>query len=152
MSINQTPDFAQYVWNAVPSVGRSAPRIVDRILRSVFPETTEAAEREGAHRVLRKGCIAEVKRVLHATGPVEHQADFANIAPSFLPLVKNLQRPSYFVPEVDEEIPLTQLIAEPTLLNSARCYMRAKGMECLAEADRLDQLFFAITQTTEEAA
>lgn len=152
MSNTQTPDFAQYVWNAVPGVGRSAPRIVDAILGRVFPETTEAAGREGASKVLRKGCIAEVKRILHASAPVEHQTDFADIAPSFVPLVKKLQRPSYFVPEEDEEFPLNELIAEPVRLNSARRYMRAKGMECLAEADRLDQLFFAVTQSAKEAA
>ena len=142
--LNQSPDFSHHVWEAVDRVGRSAPRIVDYILKSIFPRTADAAAAEGAARILRSGCIAEVKRVLHRPGGGLDQADFGDIDAAFLPIVKSLQRPSYFVPERDEEVPVAELIASPAELDAARRFMRRKGMECLAEADRLDRLYSAV--------
>ncbi|MCC5976323.1 MAG: hypothetical protein JJT81_20065 [Rubellimicrobium sp.] len=139
-----TPDFAAHVWQSAARLGRSAPRIVDDILRAVFPETTMAAESEGAARILRTGCISEVKRVLRTPPLDDAQAGFDQIDASFRPFVAPLQRPSYFVPERDEEVPVTELIAAPDELDAARRFMRRKGMECLAEADRLDLLYEAV--------
>ena len=68
-----------------------------------------------------------------------------------MPLIKRLQRPSYFVPELDTEIPVAELIAEPLHLDAARRFMRGKGMECLAEADRLDRLYQAVSEKAEGA-
>ncbi len=139
-----TPDFAAHVWQSAARLGRSAPRIVDDILREVFPETTMAAESEGATRILRTGCISEVKRVLRTPPLDDAQARFDQIDASFRPFVAPLQRPSYFVPERDEEVPVAELIAAPDALDAARRFMRRKGMECLAEADRLDLLYEAV--------
>ncbi len=102
--------------------------------------------------MLRNGCIAEVKRVLHRPGNGIDQADFGEIDAAFLPIVKSLQRPSYFVPERDEEVLIGELIASPTELNSARRFMRRKGMECLAEAERLDRLYGAVVSRADAAA
>ena len=140
----RTPDFTGYVWDAAARVGRSAPRIVDAILSDVFPVTSDAAEAEGATKMLRNGCISEVKRVLHKPREIDAQADFANVDWSFMPLVRRLQRPSYFVPELEVEVPVAELIDEPPYLDAARRFMRGKGMECLAEADRLDRLYQAV--------
>jgi hypothetical protein len=138
------PDFAAHVWQSAARLGRSAPRIVDDILREVFPETTMAAESEGAARILRTGCISEVKRVLRVPPLDDTQSTFDQIDASFRPFVAPLQRPSYFVPERDEEVPVVELIAAPDELDAARRFMRRKGMECLAEADRLDLLYEAV--------
>ena len=140
------PDFATHVWHAAARLGRSAPRIVDDILRDVFPDTTEAAESEGAAKILRTGCISEVKRVLRAVPQDTQQAGFDEIDASFRPYVEPLQRPSYHVPEREEEVPVAELIAAPDELDSARRFMRRKGMECLAEADRLDLLYQAVVE------
>lgn len=140
----QQPNFATHVWHAAARLGRSAPRIVDDILREVFPATSEAAETEGAAKILRTGCISEVKRVLRAVPQDEQQAGFDEIDASFRPYVEPLQRPSYYVPEREEEVPVAELIAAPDELDSARRFMRRKGMECLAEADRLDLLYQAV--------
>jgi len=151
--LKRTADFTHHVWEAADQVGRSAPRIVDQILRSVFPNTTDAAEAEGASRMLRTGCIAEVKRVLHSARDGNDQSDFGDVDASFLPLVRQLQRPSYFVPERDEEVPVRDLVADPAQLDAARRFMRRKGMECLDEADRLDRLYEAVMgQGSAEAA
>jgi hypothetical protein len=146
MNSNRVTTFAIYVWDAADHVGRSAPRIVDAILNDVFPATSDAAETEGATKILRKGCIAEVKRILHTVRQTDGQTDFEQIDPSFMPLIRRLQRPSYFVPELDVEVPVSQLIAEPVHLDAARHFMRGKGMECLAEADRLDRLYQAVAE------
>ena len=42
--------------------------------------------------------------------------------------------------------------ADPALLAEARRSMRRKALECLAEADRLDALFAAITSSDPGAA
>ncbi|MDA0341181.1 MAG: hypothetical protein O3B74_06240 [Proteobacteria bacterium] len=152
MLSHRTPDFARYVWDAAARVGRSAPRIVDDILTAVFPKTTDAAGVEGATKMLRTGCISEVKRVLHAPHPDDCQVDFAEVDPSFMPLVKRLQRPSYFVPNLDMELTVADLIANPSHLDAARCFIRSKGMECLAEADRLDRLYQAVIGQNEDAS
>ena len=144
MPDRSSPDFAAHVWQSAARLGRSAPRIVDDILREVFPETTMAAESEGAARILRTGCISEVKRVLRTPPLDDAQARFDQIDASFRPFVAPLQRPSYFVPERDEEVPVAELIAAPDELDAARRFMRRKGMECLAEADRLDLLYEAV--------
>ena len=148
----RTPDFTHHVWEAADRIGRSAPRIVDDILKSIFPNTTDAAETEGAARILRNGCIAEVKRVLHHLRNGNGQSDFGEIDASFLPLIRLLQRPSYFVPERDEEVPVRELIADPAQLDAARRFMRRKGMECLDEADRLDRLYEAVMGQADAAA
>ena len=144
MPTNAPPDFANHVWSAAARLGRSAPRIVDDILRDVFPDTTDVAETEGATKILRAGCISEVKRVLRTVPQDEDQARFDEIDASFRPYVEPLQRPSYYVPEREEEVPVAELIAAPDQLDAARCFMRDKGMECLAEADRLDVLYEAV--------
>lgn len=142
----QTSDFAAHVWAAAADVGRSAPRIVDAILAEAFPETMGAAAAEGATRILRTGCITEVKRILRTPCTPEGQADLGEIDPSFRPLVERLQRPAYFVPDRDEEVPVAALIAAPHHLDAARHFMRRKGMECLEEADRLDRLYEAVAR------
>lgn len=101
--LKRTPDFSQLVWEAVKHVGRSAPRIADYIFRQAFPETVKSAEAEGAMKLLRNGGIVEVKRVLRTVPEGRNQTDFGQIHASFKPFVQNLQRPSYFVPEIEEE-------------------------------------------------
>lgn len=144
MPNNQPPDFAEHVWSAAAIVGLNAPHITDAILKKEFPKTARAASSEGAAKMLRSGCIVEVKRILHTVREASAQADFTQIDPTFAPLVKRLQRPSYFVPELGEEMPVAELIAKPGHLDAARRFMRRKGMECLAEADRLDRLYEAV--------
>jgi hypothetical protein len=138
------PDFAAHVWDAAARLGRSAPRIVDNILREAFPGTTAAAQSEGATKILRTGCISEVKRVLRNVPQTEGQMRFDEIDASFRPYVEPLQRPSYYVPEREEEVLVADLIASPDQLDAARNFMRRKGMECLAEAERLDVLYEAV--------
>ncbi len=150
--LKRTSDFTHHVWEAADRVGLSAPRIVDGILKSIFPNTTDAAETEGAARMLRNGCIAEVKRVLHSPRDSTGQSDFGEVDASFLPLIRQLQRPSYFVPERDEEVFVEELIADPAQLDGARRFMRRKGMECLAEAERLDRLYDAVVRRADVAA
>lgn len=140
----RAPDFAEQVWVAASIVGRSPPKIVDHILGNLFPVTSRAAEDEGALPMLRKGCIVEAKRVLRAVGPDEQQHDFEQIDPAFRSLVRELRRPAYHVESVDQEVVVSELIAKPWQLNEARRFMRRKGEECIAEAERLDELYAAV--------
>lgn len=141
----RAPNFAEQVWVAAGIVGVNAPRIVDHILAELFPATHRAAEDEGALTILRNGCIAEAKRVLRTEPSDGSQFDFSEISPVFQPLVKRLHRRSYFVASQEEEVPIARLIEAPNLLDEARQFLRRKGEECIAEAERLDELYAAVT-------
>jgi hypothetical protein len=66
--------------------------------------------------------------------------------------VKDLRSKSYFAESAAEYVAIPDLIAEPELLDDARRFMRRKGIECLAEADRLDALYAAVTGTGRDTA
>lgn len=135
--------FHDAVAVAIAKHGRNAPAIADEVIGKVFPSTILAAEEEGADAMLRNGVIAKVKRML-STGGETGQLDFGTIAPDFLPIIKQLHRHSHFVPSASEYVHVSDLIAEPALLDEARKFKRQKGEETIAEADILDQLYRAV--------
>lgn len=145
MQTEQSAAFAASVWEIASRLGRNAPRIADDLMEDAFPRTCERAREEGAARMLRTGVIAEVKHVLRTSADVAGQCDFAGICASFAPLVRDLRSKSYFVESAEEYVAVPDLIAAPDLLDDARRFMRRKGIECLAEADRLDALYEAVT-------
>lgn len=123
--------------------GKNAPAIADEIIGKVFPSTIAAAEEEGADKMLREGIIAKVK-LLISKGADPEQLHFDGIAPDLLPIVKQLHRHSHFVPSASEYVHVSQLIAEPELLDEARKFKRQKGEETVAEAEILDRLYSAV--------
>jgi len=141
---SQTVAFAERVWEIASQLGNNAPKIADNMMEAAFPQTCAQARREGAFRMLRTGVITEVKRILRNQDDAMEQGDFAEIADTFSPLVRALRSKTYFVESAQEYVGIPELIAEPDLLDDARRFMRRKGIECLAEADRLDTLFAAI--------
>ena len=145
-------NFAELVWTAAGDVGRNAPAIADKIIKSAFPLTYEEAEIEGASAMLRTGVIAAVKEILRNTTDDDAQHDFAAIDPAFGQIVRRLKSKTYFVTSLGEYLSIAELIADPALLDDARRHMRKKGEECLAEAKTLDQLFHAVTAQAESAA
>ncbi|PKP85699.1 MAG: hypothetical protein CVT80_01010 [Alphaproteobacteria bacterium HGW-Alphaproteobacteria-2] len=143
--------FAERVWEVASQLGNNAPKIADDMMEDAFPLTCSQARREGALRMLRTGIITEVKRILRNQDDAPRQADFADVCEAFAPLVKDLRSKSYFVESAEEYVAIPDLIAEPDLLDDARRFMRRKGKECLAEADRLDALFAAVTSNDPNA-
>lgn len=142
---SQSTAFAEQVWAIAAQLGNNAPKIADDIMASAFPLTCSQARAEGALRMLRTGIITEVKRILRNRDDGTTQTDFADVCGGFAPLVKALRSKSYFVESAEEYVAIPELIAEPDLLEDARRFMRRKGRECLAEADRLDALYLAVT-------
>ncbi|MDN2584053.1 hypothetical protein [Aquibium sp. ELW1220] len=142
---SQSATFAERVWEVAAQLGNNAPKIADDIMGAAFPLTCSQARAEGALRMLRTGIITEVKRILRNRDVGLVQADFTEVCDGFAPLVKALRSKSYFVESAEEYVAVPDLIAEPDLLDDARRFMRRKGLECLAEADRLDALFVAVT-------
>lgn len=138
-------NFVELVWTAAASVGNSAPRVADAIIKKAFPQTVKEAEIEGAITMLRTGVINEVKSILRGSFGPEEQRDFSEIDEQFRPIVEHLKKKAYFVESAGEYVTVPRLIAEPDLLDDARKFMRRKGEECLAEADRLDELHAAVT-------
>ena len=148
---SQSAAFAASVWEVASRLGNNAPKIGDDIMEAAFPLTCSQAREEGALRMLRTGIISEVKRILRNRDDSISQADFAEVCKAFAPLVKDLRSKSYFVEAAQEYVAVPDLIAEPDLLDDARRFMRRKGIECLAEANRLDALFAAVTTGSAEA-
>jgi len=142
---SQSAAFAERVWEVASQLGNNAPKIADDIMGEAFPLTCSQARAEGAMRMLRTGIISEVKRILRNRYDVTSQTDFADRCDAFAPLVSDLRSKSYFVESAEEYVAVPDLIEDPDLLNDARQFMRRKGRECLAEADRLDALYTAVT-------
>lgn len=141
----RAPDFHELVWQAATRVGNSAPRVTNEIVETAFPATLRCARDEGAEKMLRRGIISEVKRILRAAGEDADQHDFSQIDPVHWDAVRELKSRSYFVEGTDEYVSVPRLINEPDLLDDARRFMRKKGLECIAEANRLDDLYLAVT-------
>lgn len=141
-------DFVDTVTAASRRLGTTnAPKIADEVIRLAFPRTSKEAEREGALSMLRVGVINEVKRLVRSFSTEgETQVDFADINASFAPLVRPLRSKSYFVESIGEYVRVPELIDTPEYLDEARKFMRKKGDECIAEADRLDKLYNAVLE------
>jgi hypothetical protein len=142
---SQSAAFAASVWEIASRLGNNAPRIADDIMEDAFPLTCSQARQEGALKMLRTGIITEVKRILRNQDDGLGQGDFCEVTETFAPLVRALRSKTYFVESAQEYVGIPDLIAEPDMLDDARRFMRRKGIECLAEADRLDALFAAVT-------
>lgn len=140
-------DFVSLVWSAAIRVGLSAPRITDHILKALFPRTAAAAEDEGAYSMLRNGVKSAVSDVIRKSKPAtDDQIDFAELSADFADLVRPLGSKTYFVEQLGEQVPVGELIDNPSLLDDARKFMRRKGIECLEEAARLDALYLAVVE------
>lgn len=139
--------FHDAVNAAIGAVGKNAAKIADRVIADAFPDTAEAADREGADRMLRNGVIEKIKTILTKSAAAPAQHDFAEISPQFMPIVDRLQSHSHYVPlpDVQEYVHVGSLIANPEWLDAARKFKRQKGEETLAEADVLDELYLAVT-------
>lgn len=146
--LNQrTKNFSEIAWHAAASIGHSAPRIADAIIDKIFPETAAAARREGADKMLRNGVILAIKAVVKGSDDIS-QIDFSELSAEFGPIVKKLGSKSYYVETLQEYVSVRRLTEDAELLDDARKHIRRKGEECLAEADRLDELYLAVVGAT----
>lgn len=147
MLTDKLQHFYQLVHAAMMDVGNSAPKIADRVIAEAFPNTADAAEREGADRMLRDGVVAFLTNYLkrNANAPSEDQYDFAGVSEQFAEIVGRLQSRSHYVPSLEQHMPVGFLISNPDYLDEARKYKRQKGVETLKEAETLDELYMAVT-------
>lgn len=147
MQNEQRAEFEAHVWKTVRRTGRSAPTIANEIIGEFFPETLGAAEKEGADKMLRNGVIAFIKRIIREKDKERPDAatiDMAEIEPSFRPYVEALDDDAYYVEQCESHLTVRELIDDPALLDDARKFMRKKGDECHAKADKLDALYEAV--------
>ena len=145
MLTSRIAQFHSLVNDARARVGSSPPRIADEIMSIAFPRTVEEAEREGADRMLRRGVIGAVAEAVRKGRGDDDTRDMAEIEETFRPIVQRLHSRAYYVPLLDEQVDIAELIAIPEYLDEARKFMRQKGMECLDEARTLDDLYIAVT-------
>lgn len=147
MAKRDAEEFAKLVGEAETKVGRSAPKIADCIIRDLCPETFVSALRENVDDMLRVGVIAQVKRVLHQKREDDpNQIDFSAVDDTFAAYVQKLSRPSYYVPQLKEEVHVVDLIAQPAMLYSAYEFMKEKGVQCFMEAQKLKNLYEAVAE------
>jgi hypothetical protein len=138
-------ELTELINDAAATAGNSGPKIADRIIGIAYPETIEAAKREGCETYLRRGLIAHISRYLRRTNATPTQIDLSDVHPSFQPIARRLKSSAYYVPSIEEYVGIADLIGSLSQLNEARGYMRLKGVQCLAEARTLDQLYEAAT-------
>lgn len=146
MLTDKLQEFYRHVHAAIIEVGNSAPRIADRVIAEAFPATCEAAEREGADKMLRDGVVAFLTNWLKRNSNTpEDQGDFAELSHEFKSIVVKLHNASHYVPTLQQHMPVGFLIGNHEFLDEARKFKRQKGEETLAEADVLDELYDAVT-------
>lgn len=145
-------ELTELINDAAASAGASGPKIADRIIGIAFPDTVAAAKREGCETYLRRGLISHISRHLRSTHAVPSQVDLSEIAPGFRPIAQRLKSAAYYVPSVEEYVGIGDLLNSLAQLNEARAFMRTKGVECLAEARTLDQLYEAASEPANDLA
>lgn len=146
MTNEQAAGFARAIEVAVRRLDtRNAAAIRDHIVKLLYPRTMKEAEDEGALQHFLAGVTVAVRRVLRQMESDGLQHDLGEVHPKLFPYVQILKHPSYFVPSLGEYLTIVELIETPTLLDEARVFLRRKGEEVIAEAERLDDLFKAVT-------
>lgn len=130
--------------------GNSAPGIADAVITTTYPKTVKVSQKEGAYGLLRTGVVVFVRAYLkgegiHITPTADaDQAGMWEIAPGFQEVAAQLTHEEYFVPSLGDFVPKAKLIALPPLFDEARKFVRSKGDECIAEADRMDIAYVAL--------
>ena len=145
-------ELTELINDAAATAGNSGPKIADRIIGIAYPETVEAAKREGCETYLRRGLISHISRYLRRINAAAGQIDLSDVHESFRPIAHRLKSSAYYVPSLEEYVPIGGLISCLRHLDEARAFMRAKGVECIAEARTLDQLYEAATDPANDQA
>lgn len=140
--------FYELADDARARFGDNAPKVTDAIIEAAFPETFGAALTEGCDRMFRDGVKEAVTKLIRKPPQDDRNRSFNDIAPGLMPLASKLGSVAYFVPALDggEYISVPDLCADPVALDGARRFMRQKGEECLSEAKKLDDLYFAVME------
>jgi hypothetical protein len=129
---------------AVAIFGMSAAKVADHIIKQCFPETVNAAEREGCGYMLRSGLIQQLTNDFKHTSPIDkHQFEF-DFPEKIRSIIGKLKGESHYVPSEALWIRNQDLFDNPEWLDGARRFKRDKGNEVLAEADVLDEIYFAL--------
>lgn len=142
--------FYQMADDARARLGESPAKITNDIIERAFPETVAASETEGCDRMFREGVLAAVKHYIRKPGEDTRQSSFEDIFPGLLPYVEALGSVSYYVPSGSGGegvfMHVADLCQQPEALDAARKFMRLKALETSREADRLDDLYAAVTE------
>jgi len=138
-------DFYALADEARAKFGDAAPKITDGIIEAAFPETVAASLSEGCDRMFRDGVMEAVKKFIRKPTKDTRQRTFADISLELLPLVEPLGSVAYYVPSETggQYVSVPDLCHNQEALQAARTFMRVKGTETLAEADKLDELYHA---------
>ncbi len=136
-------EFQSLVHEASTRVGANAPAIADAVIKTAFPKTVSSAEQEGASDIFRDGVVGAIKKLIRRGPSDVTQRDFVDICEEFA-AASELKSRAYFVPQIAEYVSIPRLVSDPELLDGARRFMRQKGEECIAEANRLDRLYEAV--------
>lgn len=119
------------------------PEIADELLEESYPKSRLATKNEGIFQFLREGLIKGVTEIVRSPGE-NSQLNFGDIDEEFIPFVGELHSGRYYVPELQEQLPVSRLIQIPAYLKSAADYMHRKSAEVHREAEALDDLYAAV--------
>jgi hypothetical protein len=125
---------------------RNPSVIANGIIERLYPETARAAQTEGAIKFFQNGVKAGVRNEVTKLPRSDEQQHMAELYPDLFPYVAELRRGTYYVPETSEYVTVAELIDSPTMLDSARKYLRQHGLDTIEEAGRLDELYKAVSR------
>jgi hypothetical protein len=139
--------FSATVKGVIAALGTTNPaRITEAVIDRLYPRTKAAAEDEGAFTFFQRGVTSGVISVNKRPAEARQQQHMADLYPELFPYISALTRASYYVPETEEYVSIGELIDCPSLLDAARRYLRQHGIDTIKEAERLDDLYQAVTR------
>lgn len=131
---------------AVALFGLNASKVADFIIGDCFPETVEAAEREGCIFMLRRGLIQQLTNEFKRADPIEARQLELDFPPAVRDIVPRLKGTHHYVESLGEWVDIRELCQNLAWLDDARKYKRAKGEQVLAEATVLDEIYAALAE------
>jgi hypothetical protein len=139
--------FADMVFEISKRTGYNKPgSIADVLIDEEYPKTRIVSKSEHAFVFFRDGVVDAVRAAIRSKAQPEHiQMDLAEVCDQFKHIIGKLSSGRYYVPSLDEPLPIGRLIQMPAYLDEARKFHRRKGHEVLNESDVLDELYYAVT-------
>jgi len=119
------------------------PEIADELLEESYPKSRLATKKEGIFQFLREGLIKGITEIVRSTSE-NSQLNFGDIDEEFIPFIGELHSGRYYVPELQEQLPVSRLIQIPAYLKSAADYMHQQASHVRREAEALDDLYAAV--------
>lgn len=142
----QLSAFYQYIDAARNRVRGDTGSIAAAVIFDAFPETVTASKGEGCERIFFAAVQEEIRDCIKKPKVPKNQLTWDDVPGFLVVLMKELKSEAFFVPDDKgggELVDIGVVVKNLPKLDLARKYLRKKGDETLAEATRLDGIYFS---------